>query len=143
MTFKRLPPREPKQWEGDTLPSPRTPALRIHDGKARACVPAPKNPPLRSEAYRRFVASLPCAHCKRAGPSQCAHADEGKGLSMKACDSTCFPLCADSPQRRGCHTVIGMAALFTKAQRRELERFYGASTRADAIAAGAWPKGWE
>ncbi len=100
MTFARKPyerpARQPLQLGGE----PRA-GLRMADGRARLTVQVPKDPPLRSEPYRRYVASLPCAHCGRAGPSQCAHADEGKGLSLKASDRTCFPLCADGPSRRG------------------------------------------
>ena len=89
----------------------------------------PKRPPVRDEAYRRLVAALPCAHCGRAGPSQAAHADAGKGLGMKSCDLTCFPLCADGPGRKGCHSMIGASGLFTKEQRRTLEAKYAAQTR--------------
>jgi hypothetical protein len=121
---------------------PLTREVRISDGKARASVALPKHPPLRSEPYRRWVASLACAHCGRAGPSQCAHGDEGKGMAIKAGDETCFPLCADGPGRRGCHSLIGASGLFTRDQRRMLERTYAAFTRADAKESGAWPKAW-
>ena len=89
----------------------------------------PKAAPMRSEKYRRLVASLPCAHCGKAGPSQAAHADEGKGLAMKASDETCYPLCADSPGRRGCHSLIGASGLFSREQRRTLEARYAEQTR--------------
>ncbi len=39
------PPARPcKVWEGSALPGPRVPALRVEDGKARACVPINKGP---------------------------------------------------------------------------------------------------
>lgn len=121
-----------RQWTGDAAPSqsPRV-ELRVSDGKARAVISLPKKPPFRSEAYRRRVAALPCAHCQRPGPSQCAHADEGKGLSLKASDHDTYPLCADGPGRRGCHALIGASGAFTREQRRVLERKYVAQTRAE------------
>ncbi len=129
--FKRAPPRPARQWTAEERPTPRTPGqvLRIDDGKARACVPLPKQPPARDQAYLRRVAALACAHCKRAGPSQAAHADEGKGLAIKASDYETFPLCADGPGRRGCHSVIGASGAFSREQRRALERKYVAMTR--------------
>lgn len=45
-----------------------------------------KAAPVRSEAYRRAVASLPCAICGVYGYSQAAHANTGKGMGMKAAD---------------------------------------------------------
>ncbi len=129
--FKRAPIRPAKAWTADELPTPRTPGqvLRVDDGKARMVVPLPKQTPARDKAYLRAVAALPCAHCKRAGPSQAAHADEGKGLGTKASDYETFPLCADGPGRRGCHSVIGASGAFSREQRRALERKYVAMTR--------------
>ena len=42
-----------------------------------------KAAPVRNEAYRRAVASLPCAICGLYGYSQAAHGSEGKGMGMK------------------------------------------------------------
>lgn len=136
-------PRE-KQWTAPELPGPRVPLqpLRVADGKARAIVILPKTEPKRSEAYRRYVASKPCAHCRRAGPSQCAHGDEGKGMGIKASDETCFPLCSDAPGRQGCHSMIGASGKFTRDQRRTLERNYGEDTKMQAISDGQWPEAW-
>jgi len=89
----------------------------------------PKAKPVRDERYRRLVASLPCAHCQRHPPSQAAHADAGKGMGIKGCDSAIYPSCADGPGRRGCHTLIGASGVFSRQQRRELERRYVESTR--------------
>ena len=47
-----------------------------------------KAAPVRSEPYRRAVATLPCAICGVHGYSQAAHANQGKGMGMKACDLT-------------------------------------------------------
>ena len=144
MTWTR-PPARSKQWDGDNLPGPRVKVepLRIADGKARLVISLPKHPPKRDEDYRRWVASRPCEHCQRAGPSQCAHADEGKGMAMKACDQRTFALCADGPGRAGCHTLIGSAAMFKQAHRRTLENRYVEQTQMAAKASGHWPKEWE
>ena len=48
-----------------------------------AAAPIPKAAPVRSEPYRRAVATLPCAICGVHGYSQAAHANQGKGMGMK------------------------------------------------------------
>ena len=89
----------------------------------------PKSRPVRDKAYRRWVASLPCAHCGLEGHSQAAHADQGKGLGIKASDTECFPLCADRPGVRGCHSIIGSSGIFSRDERRDLEQRYVARTK--------------
>lgn len=128
------------------LAEPARATMRRADGAARLTVALPKETPERSEEYRRLVAAMRCAHCGRAGPSQCAHGDEGKGLGMKTDDRTSWPGCADAPGRRGCHSILGASGMFTREQRRQLETKYAAQTRAAIVAAGAWPKSlprWE
>ena len=44
---------------------------------------APKDLPIRSQAYLRLVAQLPCKHCGIWGHSQAAHANTGKGMGTK------------------------------------------------------------
>jgi len=78
---------------------------------------------MRSKSYRRAVADLPCVNCGIDGHSQCAHAnglEYGKGMGIKADDGACFPLCADRPGVRGCHSLFDQCALFTKEERREV-----------------------
>ena len=89
--------------------------IRVPAPSALIFRPTPKTEYVRDESYRRFVASLPCFACGLVGFSQAAHsnqADAGKGLSIKASDAFLFPLCADQPGRRGCHSqhdlLIGM-----------------------------------
>ena len=106
-----------------------------------AAAPIPKAAPVRSEAYRRTVATLPCAICGVAGHSQAAHANTGKGMGMKACDLTCFPACGPRPGIQGCHAALDQGALFSKAVRRELEPVWAADTRRKLLALGLWPKG--
>lgn len=101
--------------------------------------PVMKENPLRSEPYRKLVATLPCIMCGAAGISQAAHADMGKGAGIKTDDRTCFPACSTQPGRVGCHDTIGASGELGKEKRRELERLYGAETRAKIIAMGLWP----
>lgn len=108
------------------------------DGGAEA---RPKENPVRSEAYRRLVAMMDCAHCKIQGLSQCAHADQGKGLSIKSDDRTCFPLCGPHPSGEpGCHWRIGTSGQYSREERRKLEDEYGGKTRRAIFNNGLWPK---
>ena len=100
----------------------------------------PKSQPVRSEAYRRIVASLPCVICGIAGQSQAAHGSGAgtavcKGMGLKSCDLTCFPVCA-----LRCHPALDQHALFTKAVRHQLEPVWAADTRRKIHAMGLWPK---
>ena len=111
-----------------------------------AAAPIPKAAPVRSEAYRRAVASLPCINCGVPGYSQCAHSNSGKGAGIKASDLDSFPLCtvhpgADGRLVQGCHENFDQGALFTKAVRRELEPVWAADTRRRIHAMGLWPTG--
>ena len=115
-------------------------------GGACTGVAVPKAAPVRSEPYRRAVAGLRCIHCGVLGYSQCAHANTGKGASIKACDLQSFPLCtvhpgADGRLVQGCHENFDQGALFAKAVRRELEPVWAADTRRKIQAMGLWPKG--
>lgn len=103
--------------------------------------PITKAAPVRNEAYRRAVASLPCVICGVPGYTQAAHGSEGKGMALKACDLTIFPACCDRPGVRGCHSQLDQGALFAKAVRRELEPVWAADTRRRVHAMGLWPVG--
>lgn len=85
---------------------------------------------MRDETYRRAVAALPCIICGIDGISQAAHANQGKGMSIKACDSQLFPACADQPGRRGCHSQLDQGALYPRDERRALELVWAERTRA-------------
>ena len=102
----------------------------------------PKERPRRSKRYRQWVAALACSHCGRPGPSQAAHGDQGKGMQIKACDSTCWPACADRPGEAGCHSLFGASGELGRAVRRMLEESYAAAVRDRARTEGAYPKGW-
>lgn len=83
----------------------------------------PKIKPVRSEAYRRWIASLPCFCCGIQGYSQCAHANGG-GMGTKASDLETFPLCATRPGDMGCHMRFDLCIDMSKHQRRELTTEY-------------------
>ena len=100
-----------------------------------------KSAPVRSEAYRRLVAAMPCVICGMVGYGQAAHGSAGKGMGIKASDLELFCLCADRPGVRGCHSLLDQGALFTKAVRREREPVWAADTRRKLLALGLWPKG--
>ena len=100
----------------------------------------PKSKPVRSEAYRRLVAALPCCICGIAGQSQAAHGSGAgsaacKGMGLKSCDLTCFPACA-----LRCHPALDQGALFSKAARHALEPAWAADTQRKIHAMGFWPK---
>jgi hypothetical protein len=94
-----------------------------------------KAAPVRSESYRRWVASQPCISCGIEGYSQCAHANGG-GMGTKASDLETFPLCCARPGHIGCHMQFDLCIDMSKAQRRELTTFYVAATQNKARADG-------
>ena len=100
----------------------------------------PKSQPVRNEAYRRAVASLPCVICGIAGQSQAAHGSGAgtavcKGMGIKSCDLTCFAACVR------CHSRLDQGALFSKSVRHQLEPVWAADTQRRIQAMGLWPKG--
>ena len=144
-------PRAPQREARDpdrlrTMPTVTPGAFRAPQPVATTpVVQVPKDAPVRSEAYRRAVASLPCAICGVPGYSQAAHANQGKGMGMKACDMTCFPLCtvhpvADGRLVQGCHERFDHGALFSKLVRRELEPVWIADTQRKIYSMGLWPE---
>lgn len=120
-------------------------------GKARAAIKyvamatttlraIPKAEIIRSKAYLRIVAQLPCMHCGIWGHSQAAHANTGKGMGLKACDLQTFPLCCDRPGQRGCHSYFDSGALFSKEQRRFHECRWVAKTQSLLLQRAVVPK---
>lgn len=104
-----------------------------------------KSAPVRSEALRRAVASLPCINCGVPGHSQCAHSNSGKGAGIKASDLDSFPLCTvhpgpDGTLVQGCHERFDQGALFSKLVRRELEQAWIADTQRKIYSMGLWPQ---
>jgi hypothetical protein len=128
--FKRRAPRV-KFWTADELPGARLPV--VVPAVDAPIAPQPKDEPVRSEAYRRAVAALPCWRCGVAGRSQAAHGDEGKGMGIKSSDLTCWPACGPFGGLPGCHYVVGTSGLFTREYRRDMERRAAAETQLELI----------
>lgn len=112
MTFGRTLTERREQREAErerNMASLCTPSKAICKGSYTGSTTsaAPKEPePVRDESYRRWVASLPCFECGIEGYSQAAHANTGKTKGKKTSDETCFPMCADRPGVRGCHSLF-------------------------------------
>ncbi len=102
----------------------------------------PKDRPLRSEAYRRAVAALPCAHCGIEGFSQHAHENDGKGMGLKVDDRKAMPLCCTRPGYEGCHAAFDQYRLVPGGRdaHSEIGRVFASKTRATIIKSGRWPK---
>jgi hypothetical protein len=98
-----------------------------------------KDGAVRSEGYRRLVASMACARCGRAAPSQHCHLDLGKGGAIKTDDRMAWPGCADGPSFIGCHTIIGGSGIFAKTERRAVEAQLVLGTLRQIQARGRWP----
>lgn len=94
----------------------------------------PKAPkPVRSEPYRRLVASLPCIRCGMEGASQAAHANSGgKAKGAKNCDLTCFPLCHVGAN--GCHAAWDQYKCGGRDAQAELEPIYADATQTVLLA---------
>lgn len=102
----------------------------------------PKDRQLRSEAFRRAVASLPCAWCGIAGFSQHAHENEGKGARLKVDDRRAMPLCCVRPDIEGCHQRFDQYRLVPGGRQAHIElgRALSRRTRALVLDAGLWPE---
>lgn len=92
--------------------------------------------PVRSESYRRWVATLPCIVCELEGLSQAAHPNMGRGKGQKASDLDCFPLCSTRMGTPGHHWEHDNLFEMTLAERRERELDYTARTQALARQVG-------
>lgn len=118
------------------LPAPRPPDLPrgVHALADGGHDPVPKDEPVRSEGYRRWIASLPCFGCGIEGFSQCAHPNQGRGLGQKATDADCFPLCCTRPGHMGCHVMHDQLIDIDLQTRREVEDGFTAQAQAMARA---------
>lgn len=123
-TFERaaraLPAPRPADWPRGVVVS-----------AAGGAESVPKDELVRSEAYRRAVAALPCFACGVTGYSQAAHGDEGKGMAMKTTDLSCWPGCSERPGNNGCHHFVGR--VMDREARRVFERRAAAETQATLI----------
>ena len=96
-------------------------------------IPKPRR--IKSESYRRWVATHACFDCGIEGYSQAAHPN-GAGGATKASDLECFPLCCTRPGILGCHAVHDRLIGITLTERREREAAYVARMQSVARAAG-------
>jgi len=58
----------------------------------------PRKGPARDEGYKAWIRTLACCACGIEGRSEAAHTGTDSGMSMKASDYSCVPLCPE------CHT---------------------------------------
>src|ERR1051325_8768537 len=73
--------------------------------------------PARDTRYRAWIRTLPCAVCGSKWRVEAAHTGSDGGMSQKASDYSCVPLC------RYCHT--GRRGAYHQIGKREFERRYG------------------
>ena len=141
-------PRAPQQAQRDpdrvrSVPTVTPGAFRAPQPVATTpVVQVPKDAPVRSEAYRRAVASLPCAYCGIEGYSQHAHENDGKGARLKVDDRRAMPLCCTRPGIEGCHVAFDQYRLLPGGRdaHHDQGRAWAEQTRKQIEAAGHWPK---
>ena len=132
MTFKRPaytrpPPSTPKPIKGGVTARA--------DGMSQAI---PKSNPVRSEAYRRLVAALPCIYCGIEGYSQAAHLPpDGKGIKQD--DRLTFPLCCARPGITGCHADYDQYRINTRHGSVFQGLIWAQQTAEKIKRAGQWP----
>ncbi len=135
MVLRRTPFRRPVY-----TPPPRSPlggiVRKVHSGPTEMREPIEKIRAVRSDSYKRFVASQACFGCGVVGYSQAAHPNAGKGLALKTCDLLCFPLCGPRFGLLGCHAQHDLSIEMSRDERRNAEAGYVARMQAIAKAAG-------
>ena len=121
-------------------PSPDNVTMAANDQMFAA--PIEKEKPLRSEPYRRLVASLPCIYCGIAGYSQHAHENDGKGKGMKVDDRRAMALCCTRPGIEGCHVAFDQYRLLPGGREAHIEQglIWAAETRKEIEQSSQWPK---
>ena len=72
--------------------------------------------PARDDEYKRYIRQQPCCACGSM-PAEAAHTGRDGGMSMKASDYSCVPLC------HCCHTAGGKS--YHRIGRSEFERLHG------------------
>jgi len=93
-------------------------AWAVH-GRNPARLPAskPRKGPPRDEAYKAWIRALACLGCGCGGQNEAAHVGNDGGMSMKAADYSCVPLCSN------CHTQAPGA--YHRIGKRAFERTHG------------------
>lgn len=138
--------KRPVRVREKSSPTPVPEHLRRKAVMARAdgqSEPVRKEELLRSETYRRLVASLPCINCHKVGRSQHAHENHGKGARLKVDDRRGMPLCADEPGAEGCHTKFDQYRLLPGGREAHIAQgeIWSAQTREWIVSHGLWPAG--
>jgi hypothetical protein len=77
----------------------------------------PRKGPARDEDYKEWIRTLACCACGIEGRSEAAHTGTDGGMSTKASDYSCVPLCP------GCHTQAPGA--YHRVGKRAFERARG------------------
>ena len=144
MTLNRKPPPRVRSYPTAIPESQRRNAVFARMD-VPAAPPIEKDDALRSEPYRRLVAAMPCAYCRREKHSQHAHTNGAqKGKGIKNDDRDAMPLCADDYGLPGCHTRFDNYTLFAnREEHRRMGAQWAAETRAQIEASGQWPKNLE
>lgn len=131
----KLPPRRPVKTIEYT-PRPRVAPVAVA-GPARASVPVPKKPAVRSKAVLLACREIPCQACGVQDGTVCAAhanwADYGKGLARKADDTAVAALCSV------CHSDLDQGLRMTKAERRAMWEEAHRKTVEFLQALGRWP----
>lgn len=138
MTFNRKPPPRVRSYP-TAIPEHLRRGTVARIDAADQVLTIPKENVVRSEPYRRLVATLPCIHCGVHGRSQAAHGDMGKGDHIKSDDRTCYPACGPTLGSIGCHALIGATGHIPRDDRRALEQEYARRTRRTICMLGLWP----
>jgi hypothetical protein len=86
----------------------------------------PRKGPARDEEYKAWIREHPCYACGKRAPSEAAHTGTDGGLSMKASDYSCIPLCSD------CHTQAPYA--YHRIGKRRFEQHFGVDCAGLAVA---------
>ena len=124
----------PERVRAVAVPIPPEVSARIrYSSAANAAQAVPKEGAIEHKGYRRLVAGMSCIRCIKAPPSQCAHANYGKGMGFKTDDRMTFPMCPP------CHTALDQGAAYTKEVRRVMEQQWAADTRRLIKRLGMWP----
>lgn len=139
MGFARPAPRS-KQYHGKAPSSPRAQPVRVHDGRARLCVPLPKREAVRSEKLRLAYRAIPC-QWEGCGISDgtvcCAHSnlgEHGKGKAQKADDNRAASLCFVH------HQALDQGHTMSREERRAGWEFAHKRTMRELITRDLWPK---
>lgn len=140
--LKKIEPKEPLALTQQALYAVKSIARKSTYSvisREIGATPMAKAKPVRSEAYRRAVASLPCVACGIPGYSQAAHLPpEAKGL--KQSDLLAFPLCCARIGVPGCHQDYDQYRMYPKAAAMTVGRAWAADTQRKIQAMGLWPK---